>query len=49
MTTNPTFDNAPEDETVACADGAVPTVTASDNCEDSDSEARPTMTARRPI
>jgi len=41
----PTFDNAPEDETVACADGLpeVPTVTASDNCEDSDSEG-PTVT-----
>ena len=44
-TTNPTFDNAPEDETVACAAGLpeVPTVTASDNCEDSDSEG-PTVT-----
>ena len=37
-TQNPTFDNAPADVTVACADGLpeVPTVTASDNCEDSD-------------
>ena len=35
-TTDPTFDNAPADVTVACADGlpAVPTVTASDNCDD---------------
>ena len=33
-TQNPTFDNAPDDVTVACADGLpeVPTVTASDNC-----------------
>ncbi|MBK12653.1 MAG: hypothetical protein CL849_03900 [Crocinitomicaceae bacterium] len=41
----PTFDNAPADEQVACADGLpdVPTVTASDNCEDSDAEG-PTVT-----
>ena len=37
----PTFDNAPADVTVACADMdiAVPTVTASDNCQDSDAVA----------
>ena len=41
----PTFDNAPADVTVACADMdiAVPTVTASDNCQDSDAVA-PTVT-----
>ena len=39
-TTDPTFDNAPADVTVACADGepAVATVTASDNCEADDGE-----------
>ena len=37
-TTDPIFDNPPADETVACADGepAVPTLTASDNCEGDD-------------
>ena len=41
----PTFDNAPADETVACEDMdiAVPTVTASDNCQDSDPSG-PTVT-----
>ena len=40
-TQDPTFDNAPADVTVACADMdiPVPTVTASDNCEDSDAVA----------
>ena len=47
-TTDPTFDNEPANETVACADGlpAVPTVTASDNCEADDGEPTVTYTGQ---
>ena len=40
-TTDPTFDNAPANVTVNCEDGlpAVPAVTASDNCENTDATA----------
>ena len=49
-TTDPTFDNAPADMTVACADGepAVATVTASDNCEGDDGEPVVTYQGQSP-
>ena len=49
-TTDPTWDNAPANETVACADGLpeVPTVTASDNCEADDGEPTVEYTGQTP-